>query len=214
VGDATLDLTALASVTGDDVAGVLSEHFETFAASRKLVVDAKGVVWDADASASIRRVPRDAHYVYEREPGKGGSLKIEEQMAFGCPANPSDLEADVKLVSRWYHTSSGAVHGRSDALMTGGQLLAGQKVVGVTCHASAADGEDQAESYWLMKLEDAAGATVQGSAHESSAVGASACDPALNAPTGAVPTLADASSDFDVAPIDFSDATPYPFPGM
>ncbi len=212
-GDATLDLGALASVTGQDVAGVLSVQFQSFTDKRFVVVDAKGVVWDADANAPVLRQPRDAHYVYDREPGKGGSLKIEEQMAFACPDNLALAPADVKLVSRWYRTTSGSVHGRSDALMTGGQLPVGNEVVGLTCHQSAAEGEDQAEGYWLMKEEDASGATV-GGALRSTTSDASSCDPALNPPTGAVPNLADASSDFDMSGIAFTDSTPYPFPGM
>jgi hypothetical protein len=218
VGDATLDLGALAGVTGQEVAGVLTVHFETFTASRLLVVDAKGVVWDSDANAPFLRQPRDAHYVYDREPGKGGSVKIEEQMVFACPLNPDGTpnatqSADVKLVSRWYRTTSGGVHGRSDALMTGGQLPAGDTVVGLTCHASDAEGGDQAESYWLMKEEDATGATVGGAMHSTTS-DASACDPALNPPTGDVPALDTNATDFDMSGIVFTDSTPYQFPGM
>jgi hypothetical protein len=216
VGDATLDLGKLASVTGQDVAGVLTLHFETFAGSRQVVVDAKDVVWDTDANADFLRQPRNAHYVYLREPGKGGSLKVEEQMVFLCPSNPSLLSADVKLASRWYRTTAGALHGRSDALMTGGQLPADaiDHVVGVTCHAGDADGDDQAESFWLMKAEDAAGATIQGASHVSQDATASACDPLLNPPSGTVPDLSGPANDFSMSGIDFTDATPYPFPGM
>jgi hypothetical protein len=213
VGDATLDLGALASVTGQDVAGILTTHFETFTGKRLVVVDAKGVVWDSDANAPILRQPRDAHYVYDREPGTGGSLKIDEQMVFACPTNVSLAPADVKLVARWYKTASGSVHGRSDALMTGVQLPAGDKVIGVTCHASATEGADQAESYWLMKEEDSSGLTIGGALHSTTA-DASACDAALNPPSGAVPGLDDSSTDFDMSGIVFTDSTPYPFPGM
>lgn len=214
IGDATLDLTALAGVTGQEVAGVLTVHFETFTGRRLVVVDAKGVVWDTDANAPFLRQPRDAHYVYDREPGKGGSVKIEENMVFACPDNPGQLPADVKLVSRWYRTASGGVHGRSDALMIAGQLPTGHTVVGLTCHQSASDGDDQAESYWLMKEEDPTGATVAGSAHSSSIDPPTVCDPLLNPPSGDVPALDNPATDFDMSGIAFGDANPYPFPGM
>jgi hypothetical protein len=212
-GDATLDLSALSSVTGQDVAGVITVSFESLTGSRKVVVDAKGVIWDSDTFLPVQSTPRDAHYVYFREPGKGGSLKIDEQMVFACPSNLALVPADVKLVSRWYKTTSGSVHGRSDALMTGGQLPTENKVIGLTCHQSDVEGADQAESYWLMKQEDVSGKTVDGALHSTSA-DSSTCDPALNPPTGAVPTLEDASADFDMSPIEFTDSTPYPFPGM
>jgi hypothetical protein len=214
VGDATLDLGKLASVTGQDVAGLLTAHFESSTGKRLVVVDAKGVIWDTDANAPALRQPRDAHYVYDREPGKGGSLKIEEQMVFACPTNLALVPADVKLVARWYKSASGSVHGRSDALMTSGQLAAGDKVVGLTCHQGAVDGADQAESYWLMKEEDPSGATVAGSAHSSSIDPPTVCDPALNPPSGAVPALDNSATDFDMSGIVFADSTPYPFPGM
>ncbi len=214
VGDVALDLGALAGVTGQDVAGVLAAHFETFTGKRLVVVDAKGVIWDADANAPFLRQPRDAHYVYDREPGTGGSLKIDEQMVFACPTNVSLAPADVKLVARWYKTASGAVHGRSDALMTGGQLPAGDKVVGLTCHQGAVESADQAESYWLMKEEDPTGATVAGSAHSSSVDPPTVCDPLLNPPNGDVPALDNPATDFDMSGIVFTDSTPYPFPGI
>jgi hypothetical protein len=212
-GELRIDLGALAGVTGEPVAGVLSATFESLAASRKLVVDAVNVVWDADANAGLARTPRSSHYVFTREPGKGGSLKVQEQMVFLCPANPGLSAADVKLVSRWFRTSSGSVHGRSDALMTGGQLAATNQVVGVTCHQSAAEEQDQAEGSWLMKVEDTSttppGNTVSGGARESGTAGASACDPVL----GAIPNLVDASQDFGFGAVDFTTADPYPFPG-
>ena len=212
-GVLTIDLGALAGVTGEPVAGVLSATFESLPASRKLAVDAENVVWDSDANTDGARAPRSAHYVYAREPGKGGSLKVQEQMVFLCPANPGLAAADVKLVSRWVRTASGSVHGRSDALMTGGQLSATNQVVGVTCHQSAAEEQEQAEGYWLMKLEDTtstpAGNTVAGGSVDSGTAGVTACDPVF----GAVPNLGDASQDFAFGAVDFTSADPYPFPG-
>ncbi len=210
-GGMTLDLTKLAGVTGQDVAGVLSAQFETFTETRKVVVDAAGVVWDADAYLPALRQPRDGHYVFFREPGKGGSIKIEEQMVFACPSNLESVPADVKLVSRWFKTDSGSVHGRSDALMTGGQLPAEYRVAGVTCHQGERDGVDQIEGYWLMKEEDGQGQTLAGGAVGG---GPETCDPLLNPPSGTVPTLDDSSNDFDMSGIVFSGSDPYPFPNM
>jgi hypothetical protein len=212
-GEVTIDLSALASVNGDDVAGTLTAKFTSLAGTRTLVVDAQNVVWDTDSPSDLARQEKSAHYVYERKPGIGGSLKVEGEMVFLCPANASLAPATVDLVSRWYRTSTGSVHGRSDANMTGGQIAAGDKVVGVTCHDSAVDGGDQAESFWLMKLENPDGTTVTGGLRQRSVVDSTACDPALNPPTGNVPNLDDATTDFDMSGIVFTDSTPYPFPG-
>ncbi|MFT3916854.1 MAG: hypothetical protein QM704_23055 [Anaeromyxobacteraceae bacterium] len=212
-GHVSIDLTKLASVTGQDVAGTLVFTFSSLAGTRTVVADAKDVIWDTDALSAVKAAPRSTHQVYLHEKGKGGSLLVDEDMVFACPSNPSLLPADVSLVSRWYRTAAGAVHGRSDALMVNGQLPAHtiDRVVGVTCHASPDEGSsDFAESYWLMKAEDAAGATIVGASHEVNGTDASACDPQF----GPVPVLADGSKDLDFSKIDFTGSTPYPFPGM
>lgn len=212
-GAMRLDLDKLAAVTGEEVAGVITAAFEAFADHRLVSAHAAGVVWDTDAKSPIRRAPRDADYVYYRAPGKGGSLKISEEMAFACPANPAISAASVDLVNRWYLTSTGSLHGRSDAQMTGGQLdaLKIAKIEALTCHESAVEKGEPAERAWLLKAEDASGATLFGM---QSVAGLTACDPALNPPSGAVPSLADNKTDFDFSRIDFTDGKPYPFPGL
>jgi hypothetical protein len=212
-GSMSLDLGKLAAVTGDEVAGTIGARFETFASHRLVAVHAAGVVWDTDARSPIRRAPRDADYVFFREKGKGGSLKIAEDMAFGCPPNPDVASANAVMVNRWYVTSTGSVHGRTDAQMTGGQLdaLKIAKIEALTCHASSTEMGVPGESDWLLKAEDAAGATLFG---RESVKGLGACDPALNPPDGAVPSLADNKTDFDFSKIVFTDGVPYPFPGM
>ncbi|BDG09493.1 hypothetical protein [Anaeromyxobacter paludicola] len=201
--------------------GTLHVDFDTQAASRLLSVKAVGVAWDVRddglgmdaATLAALEAPRSGSYVYFREPGVGGSLKIQDQMVFACPANPTLALADVKLASRWYRTTAGDVHGRSDTVMTGGQLAAPvAKVVGVTCHDGSAETSLEAESFWLMKAEQADGTTVSGesSAHLG-ADPASVCDAAF----GAVPTLTDATSDFAWDPsLKFDDQVPFPFPNM
>ncbi len=225
-GSLTLDLTALHGVVPTEkVQGQISATFDSTAASRKVEVTAADVTWDvvdptADAATiTALEQPRSGHYVYFREPGTGGSLKIQDQMVFLCPANPTPYKlADVDLVSRWYKLTdgSGAVHGRSDAIMTGGQLTAPvANVQGVTCHSSSDENAIQADSYWMMKAEDANGATIDGKAFSSDmfAAGAtsSACDLAA---FGAVPDLNDKNSDYDFAAINFGDSSVVSFPNM
>lgn len=205
-GAFTLDLDALASVTKLDVAGKLGATFDLSRTKRLIDIQAAGVKWDPDKDGDLARIaPLDASYTFLREPGVGGSLVLRDAMVFACPANPALAPADATLVSRWFRTQSGEIHGRSDAKATGGQIPAGDAWMGVTCHARAADDQMMAPSefFWLIKLEDAKGATVQSWQVQG---GTGACDPAF----GPVPSAADASTDFDFSNI----ATPFPFPGM
>jgi len=218
-GAATLDLTALRSVIpGEPASGTIALSFESFADRRKIAVHALDVSWDLLPGDDVPARARDAHYVYTRAPGKGGSLKIADQMLFLCPQVPGQLPApaDVKLVSRWYRLADGAVHGRSDGAITGGQLASATpaiaKVVGLTCHASAGEMKLQGENYWLVKSEDAGGATLEGFAPPGLDPGA--CDPALNPPGGEVPDLASSGNDYDFSKIDFTTDDPAPFPGL
>jgi hypothetical protein len=204
--------------------GTLAVQFDVSAAARKITVVADQVTWDLDANRfdggtvpAALAAPRSGAYVYHRAPGKGGSLKIQDQMVFLCNmdsriANASLVPADAQMVSRWFKAADGTVHGRSDGLVTGGNLVAPiDRIVGVTCHDASAEQHMPTEGYWLMKAENAAGDTVVG--FNSMMAGDSAaipCDPAF----GAVPTLADSSSDFQDWPASYSDGQPYPFPGM
>jgi hypothetical protein len=213
-GNAHLDLTALHGLTGEPSTGTLAATFETFADHRLIVVDATSVVWDASDIAvdpyavDLGTTPRNAHYVYFHEPGKGGSFKAHDEMVFLCPApNTSLLPADAKVLTRWYRTSSGTVNGRSDALMVGGQLPATDSIEGVVCHAGSGDGQPQTEAYWMMKEEDSTGATV-GTAWGPVGDPAS-CDTVF----GAVPSATSNAGDFDFTKVNFDDATPADFPG-
>ncbi len=204
-GELALDLDALHSVEPAlDVGGKLSATFDLTATRRLVAITAGGVRWDPDTDGDLARVaPLDASYTWLREPGIGGSLVLKDAMVFACPANPALAPADAELVSRWYRTSSGEIHGRSDAKATGGQIPAGDAWMGVTCHARAADPlATPSEFYWMIKEEDGSGATV--TSWEAPA-GSGACDPAF----GAVPSPSSDATDFD-----FAVAVPYPFPGM
>lgn len=221
-GNVHLDLTALHGVVpAEPATGLLSASFEALGDHRKVVLDAKDVAWDfaGEAVPDALKQPRSAHYVYYRAPGKGGSLKVADQMAFACPPLPGALlppPADVRLVSRWYRLADGAVHGRTDALVTGGALplLRVDRIVGLTCHQAAAEGAAQDESWWLVKAEDASGATLAGLsfAPPLGGSGPDACDPALNPPDGKVTDLASSANDY-LFPADFADDRPAPFPG-
>lgn len=218
-GELTLDFTALKSVVPNEkVSGVVTAKFEVAADKRKLVVDGKDITWEvkdpllpANVVAALQ-APRSGHYVYFREPGNGGSLKMTDKMVFLCPGNPNLELADVDLVARWYRDASGQLKGRADAQMTGGQLPAHQitEVVGVTCYDSPTEGGDPAERYWMMKAEDGSGATLVAGSRQDNTYGAETCD----AKFGDVPSMNDNSKDFAFGQVTFNDETPYPFPGM
>jgi hypothetical protein len=198
-GEFTVSLDALHQVVPTETArGQIAVTFAIAPAKRVLDVTVANVAWDPDSDGDGlgHLAPANGAYHYVREPGVGGSLSVTDSMVFLCPENPSFAAADVTLAARWYLASDGAVHGRGDASAVGGQLPAGETVVGVTCHQGAADGT-AAEGYWMMKVEGAGGATVQSWAPQGSAT---ACDPAF----GAVPSADGPASDFDFSkPVTF-----------
>ena len=209
--------------------GTLDVAFNVSATRRLISAVATDVVWELDAShfdggyvPPALEQPRSGAYVYLREPGKGGSLQIQDQMAFGClmtgGTTTADLTpADARMVSRWYRTSDGTVHGRSDGEISGGPFASGPiaRIVGVTCHDASAEQHMPSEGFWLVKAEGPAPdyATVLGFSTASvGETGATPCDPEL----GAVPLLADSTNDFSAWPTadSYTSGTPFPFPGM
>jgi len=206
--------------------GTLHVDFKVSAAARKITVVADGIAWDMDPRHFDNAVvpaalsaPRSGAYVYFREPGKGGSLKIQDQMVFACGMdnrveNLALVPADARMVSRWYKAADGTVHGRSDGLIQGGNLVAPvASIVGVTCHNASAEQHMPTEGFWLMKAEDAAGATITGLAFSSMSLLDTAAAP-CDARFGEVPNLNDNAKDFKGWPDSYSDNTPFPFPGM
>ncbi len=204
--------------------GTLEVRFNVSAASRTIAAQATGVTWDLDPARFDGGVvptgltaPRDGAYLYHREPGKGGSLKIQDEMVFLCamaPAvtNPTLAPASTQVVSRWYHAADGSFHGRTDGKITGGQLVAPvAAIVGTVCHsASGEQTMPDHEFFWMMKAEDSAGLLVPGLGLEVnlSAGGATpACDPAY----GAVPVLANSDDDFKAWPASYFDDPYFPF---
>jgi hypothetical protein len=203
--------------------GTIQVQFDVSATARKITVVADGITWDMDPShfggvvPAALSAPRSGAYVYFREPGKGGSLKIQDQMVFACGMdrrveNLALVPADARMVSRWFKATDGTVHGRSDGMIEGGNLVAPvARIVGVTCHNAAAEQHMPTEGFWLMKAEDAAGATLLGfSSMSLMDTAAAPCDAAF----GDVPNVDDNAKDFKGWPDSYSDNTPFPFPGM
>jgi hypothetical protein len=144
--------------------------------------------------------PRTGGWTHVSEPGVGGSLQYTDSLVLFCPANPQGLAAETKTVARWYWAPDGSLRGRADANATGGQIPANDTFVGLSCHQgpTATTGAD---AYWMMKLEDAHGASLQGSSDQTSTVGAVPCDQVF----GPVPSLTDNKTDyvFTSAPVTF-----------
>jgi hypothetical protein len=198
-GVVTFDYTALASVSAHErSSGQITDTFDN------LHDPAKGV----KRSASITLTnfmpeegdahgPRNGSYTWEREPGVGGKLQFQDTVTLFCLPNPTGAQSDVSTVARWYKAADGQVHGRTDAKASGGQLPAGDTWMGVTC-AKGQTTSAPAEGFWMMKLEDATGATVTS---QSSQVGTEPCDPVF----GAVPSATDNKTDYD-----FSAAVTFP----
>jgi len=128
-GTINVDLTALASVTREEVAGKISATFQTFASYKLTSVQATDVVWDTDSRNPFRAAPRSSSYVSYRQKGVGGSLVVQEDEAVpsACPRdhysawpmNPvmapatstTLTPATVDLVSRWYLLASPSTTG-------------------------------------------------------------------------------------------------------
>ena len=197
-GTMMFDYSALSSVvTSEKESGQITYDFDRVTDPSK---PGKGVKKSETITfANFMFGPNDPHgarngsYVFVGEPGLGGTLAYQDSLALLCPANPSGLDANTVTEARWYLDSSdGLIHGRADASALGGQIATGDTWLGVTCHLGPAPTPANENAYWMMKLEDATGATVQGSAHETSDSTAPACDPVF----GAVPSLTNNSTDY------------------
>ena len=197
-GSVTFDFTALASVvTTERARGQIKDDFD----------NVHDPVHGVKRSASITLIdflpeegdphgPRNGSYAWEREPGVGGKFQFQDSLVLLCPDNPTNAAADLTAVARWYRAADGGVHGRSDAKATGGQIAAGQSWIGVTC-AKGQTTAMPAEGFWMMKLEDANGATVVGMADTT---GSEPCDPVF----GPVPSVSNNATDYDFSsPVTF-----------
>jgi hypothetical protein len=200
-GTATLDLDRLASVTGDAVSGQLTLTFNTTSAEKTVVFRMTNFKPRSTATA------RNGHFVFDKQTGKGGSLKFIDDMTLRCTgATPvATGTTPVMTVARWIVASDGTIHFRGDAGATGGQIPDNDKWEGVTC----AQGSDPRETYWLMKLEDASGNTISAHSAQNTEATAAACDSVFKDP---VPLIDSSANDFNFSRINFADDTPLPFP--
>jgi len=197
-GTVTFDYTALASVeTHERARGQITDTFDNVHDPVKGVKRSASIaLTDFVPEEGDRHGPRSGSYLWEREPNVGGKFQFQDTVVLFCLRNPAEAQSDVTTVARWYKADGGQVHGRSDSKATGGQLPAGQTWMGVTC-AKGQTTAMPAEGFWMMKLEDAAGATVTS---QSAQVGTEPCDPVF----GAVPSATDNLTDYDFsAPVTF-----------
>ena len=198
-GNATLDLDKLASVTGDAVSGRLTLSFNRTPAEKKVVVTMTNFKVNSDPA-------RNGHFVFDKQTGKGGSLKFIDDMVLRCTGQtpPAAGTTPVTAVARWLVATDG-IHFRGDAGATGGQVPANEKWEGVTC----AQGRDPRETFWMMKLEDTTtGMTISAHSSQNTVATAAACDPAF----GPVPAIDNAATDYDFTKVDFTSDDPLPFP--
>jgi hypothetical protein len=201
-GSAILDLDKLAGVTGESVSGQLTLTFTVTSTEKKVIFTM------TNFKASSAAIARNGHFVFDKQQGKGGSLKFIQDMVLRCTdgtttTTPPVGTTPVTAVARWIVVSDG-IHFRGDAGATGGQVPAGDKWEGVTC----AQGRNPRETYWLMKLEDATGKTLSGHSAQNTEATAAACDSAF----GPVPLIDSAANDYDFTNIDFRSDDPLPFP--
>jgi hypothetical protein len=201
-GSATLDLDKLAGVTAENVSGQLELTFTVSSTEKKVVFTMTNFKSSSSAFA------RDGHFVFDKQNGKGGSLKFIQDMVLRCTGATTTTTAPtgttpVTAVSRWIVASDG-VHFRGDAGATGGQVPAGDKWEGVTC----AQGRDPRETFWMMKLEDTTGATISAHSSQNTTATAAACDSVF----GPVPLIDSAANDYDFTKVAFTSDDPLPFP--
>src|SRR5205814_3327966 len=130
-GSVTFDYSALASVvTTEKSTGQITDTFDNVrdpahGVKRAATMTLTNFHFDDDAHG-----PRNGSYLWEREPGVGGKFQFTDSLVLLCPSNPGLVAADLTAVARWYKAADGSVHGRSDAMATGGQIETDHKWVG------------------------------------------------------------------------------------
>ena len=198
-GTVTFDFTALASVqTKERARGQITDSFDNVRDPAQGVKrSAQITLTNFTPEEGDRHGPRTGSYSWLREPGVGGKFQFQDTVVLFCLPNPAGEQSEVTAAARWYKAADGGVHGRTDAMATGGQLADGEKWVGVTC-AKGQTTSMPAEGFWMIKLEDPTGTTVTA---RLSQVGVEPCDPVL----GAVPSPTDNKTDYD-----FSAALTFP----
>jgi len=220
-GTLNIDFSALASVVSTEHAsGTLSYKFSIYGQQRNIEVTLADFTPDDDIDGTS---PRNAHYVFTRTVGVGGSLKYTDELILACPHVANDqpntvTRSSVDTVFRWTHLSDGTFVARGDteaiddsADTNPPNIPAGDKIEGVTCGTL---GNGDVEKYWMMKLEDSTGATaVSGTFSYDSQPNAdptSACDAAF----GSIPGTDSGTNDYDFSSVNFADPTAVSFPSQ
>jgi hypothetical protein len=200
-GTAEIDFTALKTIVPlEPESGQVAWTFDAVkdptkpAPGRKQAIDV--------GFTSFKLYPNDPHgarngtYHYLAEPRVGGIFSFQDTLVLLCPKNDGGQAADTVTESRWYQASDGSVHGRVDAKAVDSQgstwIPATDTWVGVTCHEGPSPKAENESGYWMMKLEDQNGATVQGSAMVAN-MSTSTCDTLLGAK---IPDLVDSANDW------------------
>jgi hypothetical protein len=157
--------------------------------------------------------PRTGTIDFVDEPGVGGAMLYDASTVFLCPPNPQGVASDATTYARWL-VQAGMVSGRADAIASGGQMLSGDRWVGLSCRSNALSALSTStfvtdDSYWLVKEEDGSGATLVGlQLAVQDAVSTDApCNPAF----GAVTDLNDDRNDPTIPSSLPSDAFPNQF---
>jgi len=228
-GSINVDLTALATVTREEVAGTIAATFESFPGYKLTKVEATDVVWDTDSRNPVRAAPRSSSYVSYRQAGVGGSLVFQEEelVPTACPTDrfskvmpmhgmdpvsaPSTTSADVELVNRWYlvapattaTTAPVGLHGRSDAQVV---TASGAGVAPSGIAKLEALTCHSADFTWETPFEGAWLLKAEDSTGKTLwgrefVVGATPCDPELGA---TVPSLDSSANDFNFAGVNFT----------
>lgn len=235
-GTLSMDLTTLGSVVSAVKAqGQFTVTYAVDGASKVIDVAFTGFQPpDGFNAADLAiRPPRNGTYVYARTTGVGGSLKFNEQVDLLCPAQPTPLTPDISTVNTvavWTHDpSSGDLVGRADSQGTDTapnsvsdpQIPAGNRWEGTTCFDISKDTDGtgiNAETYWMMKEETSAGATVVSTSLSTTVEDSSTATPpvlpsacaAMFLPT---PDLTDDTNDYNFGAVTFTDTSIVAYPG-
>ena len=133
--------------------------------------------------------PRTGAIDFLDEPGVGGAMLYDASTVFLCPPNPESVASDATTYARWF-VQGGTVAGRADAVASGGQMLSGDRWVGLSCRSNSLSALAATtfiidNSYWLIKEEDGSGATLVGLqlAVDDTVTTDSPCNPAFGAVT-------------------------------
>ncbi|MBS2027156.1 MAG: hypothetical protein JST54_04555 [Deltaproteobacteria bacterium] len=219
-GTLSIDFGALGSVvTTETATGTLNYKFSISGQQRDIEVTLANFTPN-DTITDIS--PRNAHYVFTRTVGVGGSLKYTDELILLCPylngAPNTAARSSVNTVFRWTHLSDGTFVARGDTAATADSadtntpnIPSGDKIEGVTCGTL---GNGDAEKYWMMKLEDSSGATIQSGTFSYDSLPNTDPTTACDAAFGPIPSTDNGTNDYDFSSVNFADPTAVSFPSQ